>query len=191
MQRVEKAIETTLLFCLIFCLHHWLHYLSAELRIGNVGGLEVAGCRISVGARALAKHVPRSLDGWWGSITGTGMIVSMYVYMHLAVLSGQYLYIYMLSRRSFIWFAIQSSMRSYSFIRKFQQLLCCWDVAEAEKNKLAESTLHRLMTHTVWMNIHLAPIPLFEIRVSDGYGARWLADGSQVQYFLFVSCQPF
>lgn len=57
--------------------------------------------------------------------------------------------------------------------------------AEAEKNKLAESTLHRLMTHTVWMNIHLAPIPLFEIRVSDGYGARWLADGSQVNYLLF------
>ena len=52
--------------------------------------------------------------------------------------------------------------------------------AEAEKNKLAESTLHRLMMHTVWMNIHLAPIPLFEIRVADGYGARWLADGSQV-----------
>ena len=55
--------------------------------------------------------------------------------------------------------------------------------AEAEKNKLAESTLHRLMMHTVWMNIHLAPIPLFEIRVADGYGARWLADGSQVLYF--------
>ncbi|KAG0589311.1 hypothetical protein KC19_1G011900 [Ceratodon purpureus] len=87
---------------------------------------DVAGCRITVGARALAKHVPRSLDGWWGSITGT----------------------------------------------------------EAEKNKLAESTLHRLMMHTVWMNIHLAPIPLFEIRVADGYGARWLADGSQFRGFL-------
>lgn len=42
------------------CLHYWLHYLLVELRSGNVGGLEVAGCRISVGARALAKHVPRS-----------------------------------------------------------------------------------------------------------------------------------
>lgn len=79
-----------------------------------------------MGARALAKHAPRSLDGWWGSMTGT----------------------------------------------------------EAEKNKLAESTLHHLMTHAVWMNIHLAPIPLFEIRVSDGYGARWLADGSQFRGFL-------
>lgn len=44
-----------------------------KLKSENLGGLEVAGCRISVGARALAKHVPRSLDGWWGSITGTGI----------------------------------------------------------------------------------------------------------------------
>lgn len=41
-------------------------------------GVEVPGCRISVGARALAKHVPRSLDGWWGSITGTGMPFSLF-----------------------------------------------------------------------------------------------------------------
>lgn len=55
-----------------FLFNMWL-----QIRVGLVekwefGGLEVAGCQISVGARALAKHVPRSLDGWWGSVTGTG-----------------------------------------------------------------------------------------------------------------------
>ena len=49
-----------------------------KLKSGNVGGLEVAGCRLSVGARALAKHVPRSLDGWWGIITGTGMAFALF-----------------------------------------------------------------------------------------------------------------
>jgi len=70
--------------------------------------------------------VPRSLDGWWGSISGT----------------------------------------------------------ELEKNKLAKSTLQRLMINAVWMNVHLAPLSLFEIRVIEGYGARWKADGSQFRGFL-------
>lgn len=51
---------------------------------------------------------------------------------------------------------------------------------ESEKNKLAKSTLQRLMINAVWMNVHLAPLSLFEIRVIEGYGARWKADGSQV-----------
>ncbi|CAK9859104.1 unnamed protein product [Sphagnum jensenii] len=86
----------------------------------------VAGSHITVGARALAKHVPRSSKGWWGSFSGT----------------------------------------------------------ESEKNELAKSMLKRLMKHAIWMNVHLAPFPTFEIRVSDGYGARWVADGSQFQGFL-------
>lgn len=65
--------------------------------------------------------------------------------------------------------------------------------AEAAKNKLAETTMHRLMKHAVWINIHLAPIPVLEIRVADGYGARWLADGSKVTFShsLFERTQLF
>jgi len=70
-----------------------------------------------------------------------------------------------------------------------QEIVCldegwCGVGPESEKNELAKSTLKRLMKHAIWMNIHLAPFPTFEIRVSDGYGARWVADGSQFQGFL-------
>jgi hypothetical protein len=41
----------------------------------KLGELEVAGSHITVGARALAKHVPRSSKGWWGSYSGTGISV--------------------------------------------------------------------------------------------------------------------
>jgi hypothetical protein len=41
----------------------------------KLGELEVAGSQITVGARALAKHVPRSSKGWWGSFSGTGISV--------------------------------------------------------------------------------------------------------------------
>lgn len=37
-----------------------------------LGGVEVPGSKLTVGARALAKHVHRSSDGWWGVFTGTG-----------------------------------------------------------------------------------------------------------------------
>ena len=50
--------------------------LFAVLVISNkwkLEGVEVAGSRITVGARALSKHVPRSLSSWWGSFSGTGL----------------------------------------------------------------------------------------------------------------------
>jgi len=34
--------------------------------------VEIKGCRLSHGARALAKHVDRSSDGFWGVLQGTG-----------------------------------------------------------------------------------------------------------------------
>jgi hypothetical protein len=76
-----------------------------------------------------------------------------------------------------------------SIIVLHQEIVClddgwCGVGPESEKNELAKSTLKRLMKHAIWMNIHLAPFPTFEIRVSDGYGARWVADGSQFQGFL-------
>lgn len=38
--------------------------------------LEVKGNKLTVGARALAKHVHRSSDGWWGPFTGNGKSIS-------------------------------------------------------------------------------------------------------------------
>lgn len=58
---------------------------------------------------------------------------------------------------------------------------------ELEKNKLAKSTLHHLMMNVVWMNVHMAPLPLFEIRAIEGYGARWKADGSQVLLLINIT----
>lgn len=42
--------------------------------------------------------------------------------------------------------------------------------------------ISHLIEHCCWMNIHIVPPHgvVFEIRVADGYGARWTEDGSKV-----------
>jgi hypothetical protein len=45
----------------------------------------------------------------------------------------------------------------------------------------------KLIEQAVWLNVHVVPVPVFEIRVQDGYGARWSADGSQVNIFYLIS----
>ncbi|CAM6126800.1 unnamed protein product [Calypogeia fissa] len=86
----------------------------------------IPGSKLTVGARALAKHVHRSSDGWWGVFTGT----------------------------------------------------------EPAKNDLAFKIIRKMMEQAIWLNVHIVPVPVFEVRVRDGYGARWLADGSQFRGFL-------
>ncbi|XP_023750024.1 uncharacterized protein LOC111898331 isoform X3 [Lactuca sativa] len=46
---------------------------------------------------------------------------------------------------------------------------------ESHKNMLALNVINHLVTHCCWINAHIAPPhgPVFEIRVHDGYGARW------------------
>ncbi|XP_020106832.1 uncharacterized protein LOC109723037 isoform X2 [Ananas comosus] len=103
---------------------------------------DVKGCSLTDAARALAKHVNRSSNGWWGDFRGT----------------------------------------------------------EANKNQLASEVVNRLLADCCWMNVHLIHSNdcVFEIRVREGYGARWSKDGSKVcnqlnsrtiLFFLALICQ--
>uniref|UniRef100_A0A0E0BHK3 ASCH domain-containing protein n=1 Tax=Oryza glumipatula TaxID=40148 RepID=A0A0E0BHK3_9ORYZ len=88
----------------------------------------VNGCSLTDAARAMAKHVHRSSDGWWGSFHGS----------------------------------------------------------DVNKNQLASEIIDRLLRECCWMNIHLTQPygPVYEIRVHEGYGARWSQDGSKFIGFL-------
>ncbi|XP_024010793.1 uncharacterized protein LOC18015473 isoform X2 [Eutrema salsugineum] len=89
---------------------------------------KIKGCRLSHGARALAKHVDRSSDRFWGVLHGT----------------------------------------------------------DSDKNSLAMEIINRFVGHCCWMNIHIVPPhgEVFEIRVAQGYGARWSQDGTKFIGFL-------
>lgn len=80
---------------------------------------------LSVGARALAKHAHRGMEGFWaGAASGS----------------------------------------------------------DAAKNQAAETALRTVLQEAVWGNLHQLPggLPTFEVRVKQGYGARWTVseDGS-------------
>ncbi|GAU21965.1 hypothetical protein TSUD_111060 [Trifolium subterraneum] len=57
---------------------------------------------------------------------------------------------------------------------------------DSNKNRLAMDVINNLIAHCCWMNIHIVPPHgnVFEIRVADGYGARWTEDGSKFIGFL-------
>ncbi|XP_059654769.1 uncharacterized protein LOC132301528 isoform X3 [Cornus florida] len=84
---------------------------------------EVKGSILTDGARALAKHINRSSDGYWGSFNGS----------------------------------------------------------DSDKNRLAVDVITRLIDHCCWQNMHIVPPHgvVFEIRIADGYGARWSEDGTK------------
>ena len=82
-----------------------------------------AHSRLTVGARALAKHCHRDqMAGFWGPYSGS----------------------------------------------------------DSMKNELAISKLYQLLGDIAWINIHSLPhdLPVLELRNSQGYGARWSADGT-------------
>ncbi|KAM7465124.1 hypothetical protein LguiB_012686 [Lonicera macranthoides] len=83
----------------------------------------VKGSKLTDGARALAKHLNRSSDGYWGTFCGS----------------------------------------------------------DSNKNMLAVDVIRRLIDHCCWLNMHIVPPHgvIFEIRVYDGYGARWSQDGTK------------
>ncbi|GLT53484.1 hypothetical protein SLA2020_267520 [Shorea laevis] len=58
--------------------------------------------------------------------------------------------------------------------------------SDSDKNKLAMDVVCHLIAHCDWLNVHVVPPHgvVFEIRVADGYGARWSKDGSQFIGFL-------
>ncbi|KAA6377303.1 MAG: putative RNA-binding ASCH domain protein [Streblomastix strix] len=57
---------------------------------------------------------------------------------------------------------------------------------EIIKNEKAELILNLLISHAQWINAHMIvhDCPMFEVRVSSGYGARWSLDKIQFRGFL-------
>lgn len=58
--------------------------------------------------------------------------------------------------------------------------------SDSDKNRNALDVIRNLITCSCWMNIHIVPPHgvVFEIRVANGYGARWSKDGSKFIGFL-------
>ncbi|PKA56250.1 hypothetical protein AXF42_Ash011180 [Apostasia shenzhenica] len=58
--------------------------------------------------------------------------------------------------------------------------------SDSEKNKLAFELIESMLNNCCWMNVYPAQPHgcIFEIRVPDGYGARWSNDGSKFIGFL-------
>lgn len=52
---------------------------------------------------------------------------------------------------------------------------------DSDKNKIAMNVISHLISHCCWLNVHILPPheAVFEIRVADGYGARWSKDGTK------------
>lgn len=57
-----------------------------------------------------------------------------------------------------------------------------FDGSDSAKNMLAFDVIRKLIADCCWLNLHIVPPHgvVFEIRVSDGYGARWSEDGTKV-----------
>lgn len=77
--------------------------------------------------------------------------------------------------------SIQFDQLMYS---KMWRQLYLTDIAEPAKNELSFLKLQNMIEDAIWMNVHVVPVPVFEIRVRGGYGARWSLDGSQVCAFV-------
>ncbi|KAI3923095.1 hypothetical protein MKW98_000085 [Papaver atlanticum] len=88
----------------------------------------IKGSTMTEGARALAKHVHRGGNKWWGNFVGN----------------------------------------------------------DINKNKIALEVINQLISNCRWINIHIVPPydGVLEIRVAEGYGARWSKEGSKFIGFL-------
>ncbi|KAJ7947475.1 RNA-binding ASCH domain protein [Quillaja saponaria] len=60
------------------------------------------------------------------------------------------------------------------------------DGSDSDKNTIAMDVINNIIAHCCWLNVHIVPPhgAVFEIRVADGYGARWTKDGSKFIGFL-------
>ena len=58
--------------------------------------------------------------------------------------------------------------------------------SDTTKNLRSQQILDKILDNAVWINVHMLPhdIAIVEVRVAEGYGARWLADGSSFRGFL-------
>ena len=57
---------------------------------------------------------------------------------------------------------------------------------DSTKNANALAKVNQILDEAVWINVHNLPhnLPVVEVRVQAGYGARWAADGSEFRGFL-------
>lgn len=57
---------------------------------------------------------------------------------------------------------------------------------DSAKNHLALEVITCIILHCCWMNVHIVQPhdAVFEIRVAEGYGARWFKDGTKFIGFL-------
>lgn len=62
----------------------------------------------------------------------------------------------------------------------------CFSGNDSDKNRHASEVINRLLDGCCWMNVHfIQPHQgVFEVRVAEGYGARWSADGKEFIGFL-------
>lgn len=53
---------------------------------------------------------------------------------------------------------------------------------DSVKNRLAMEVITRIIGHCQWLNVHVVQPhgAVLEIRIPQGYGARWSADGTKV-----------
>ena len=102
---------------------------TREMMMRTFTALHSEGSKLSVGARAFAKHGHRDQTAsWWGTCTGT----------------------------------------------------------EEQKNESALKIVTRVLDNAAWMNIHFMvhDTGVIEARTVEGYGVRWLADGTEFRGFL-------
>ncbi|KAJ4723551.1 RNA-binding ASCH domain protein [Melia azedarach] len=61
-----------------------------------------------------------------------------------------------------------------------------YDGSDSDKNRLAMDVIGHLIVSCCWLNVHIVQPHgiVFEIRVADGYGARWSKDGTKFIGFL-------
>jgi len=82
---------------------------------------------------------------------------------------------------------------SYCMVTSPKQfiIICLLFCPDSTKNHLALEVITRIILHCCWMNVHIVQPhdAVFEIRVAEGYGARWSKDGTKVRLYAFVfSC---
>ncbi|KAL5474009.1 hypothetical protein EMCRGX_G028579 [Ephydatia muelleri] len=100
-----------------------------ETLLSTFNALHSPPSKLTVGARALAKHHHRDDTAhWWGDSTGTDLV----------------------------------------------------------KNQHAMEVVSKVMDNAVWINIHGLPhdVKVIEMRTIEGYGARWLYNGTEFRGFL-------
>ncbi|XP_050255768.1 uncharacterized protein LOC126701599 isoform X7 [Quercus robur] len=155
----------------------------------------VEGCTLTHGARALAKHANRSTSKYWGTLEGSDAIENV---SFSPLKNGVELEV--VGSRS-IGCMCNLKGKTYLFAACAYQMSI--HILDYDKNGLAMDVVCHIIEHCGWLNVHIVPPhgAVFEIRVADGYGARWSKDGCKFpglssflirwrRYGFEPACQP-